>query len=87
MFALLREWDYDPLVQTPDHPGIGVQVDKIRADIRERGESRVSCNELFLLCSDEVPFAQELNGISEIAEWERWTFEYLPDGCVRFTSL
>jgi len=74
-------------VQTPNHPGIGAQVDKIRADIRKHGESRVGSNELFLLCPDDVSNAQELNGISEIAEWERWTFEYLPDGSVRFTNL
>jgi Protein of unknown function (DUF3606) len=28
-----------------------------------------------------------LSGIAEIAEWERWTFEYLPDGSVRFRNL
>jgi hypothetical protein len=75
------------LVQNPEHPGIGAQVDKIRADIRQHGESRVGCDELSLLCPNRVPIAQELNGISEIAEWEHWTFEYLPDGCVRFSNL
>jgi hypothetical protein len=70
-----------------DHPAIAAQVDKIRAEIRECGESYVGKNELFLLCPDEVSNAQELNGISEIAEWERWTFEYLPDGRVLFSNL
>ena len=79
--------DYDRRVQTPDHPGIGAQVDQIRAEIREHGESYVGKDELFLLCPDEISNAQELIGISEIAEWERWTFEYLPSGNVRFTSL
>jgi hypothetical protein len=75
------------LVQNPEHPGIGAQVDKIRAEIRQCGESRVGCAELTLLCPNEVSIAQELNGISEIAEWERWTFEYLPDGRVLFSNL
>ena len=44
-------------------------------------------DELFLLCPNEVSNAQELNGIAQIAEWERWTFEYLPDGSVRFSNL
>jgi hypothetical protein len=74
-------------VQTPDHPAIAAQVDKIRAEIRQYGESYVGKDELFLLCPDEVSNAQELIGISEIAEWERWTFEYLPSGSVRFSNL
>ncbi len=71
----------------PDHPGIAAQVEKIRAEIRQHGKSRVGCDELALLCANEVSNAQELNGIAQIAEWERWTFEYLPDGSVRFSNL
>ena len=74
-------------MQNPEQPGIAAQVDKIRAEIRQHGESRVGCHELSLLCPNEVSNAQELNGIAQIAEWERWTFEYLPDGSVRFTNL
>jgi hypothetical protein len=70
-----------------DHPAIAAQVDKIRAEIRQYGESYVGKDELFLLCPREVSNAQELNGIARIAEWERWTFEYLPNGCVRFSNL
>jgi hypothetical protein len=70
-----------------DHPAIAAQVDKIRAEIRQYGESYVGKDELFLLCPGEVSNAQELNGIAQIAEWERWTFEYLPDGRVRFSNL
>jgi hypothetical protein len=70
-----------------DHPAIAAEVDKIRAEIEKHGESRVGKDELFLLRSSEVSDAQGLIGISEIAEWERWTFEYLKDGSVRFTSL
>jgi hypothetical protein len=74
-------------MQNPDRPGIGAQVDKIRAEIRQCGESYVGKDELFLLRPGEVSNAQALIGISEIAEWERWTFEYLPSGGVRFSSL
>jgi hypothetical protein len=76
-----------PPSQNQLHPGIGAQIDKIRAEIRQCGESRVGCAELSLLCPGEVSNAQELNGIAQIAEWERWTFEYLPDGSVRFSTL
>jgi hypothetical protein len=44
----------------------------------------------FLSVSDssvKVSDAEGLIGIAEIAEWERWTFEYLPDGSVRFSKL
>ena len=74
-------------MQNPDQPGIAAQVDKIRAEIRQHGESRVGREELFLLRPNEVSDAQQLNGIAQIAEWERWTFEYLPDGSVRFSNL
>jgi hypothetical protein len=70
-----------------DHPAIAAQVDKIRAEIREHGECYVGKDELFLLCPDEVSDTQGLIGISQIAEWERWTFEYLPDGTLRFSNL
>jgi hypothetical protein len=69
------------------HPDIAAQVDKIRAEIQQHGESRVGCDELCLLCPDEVSAKQEKIGIEQIAEWERWTFEYLPDGSVRFSPL
>jgi hypothetical protein len=28
-----------------------------------------------------------ISRLAEIAEWKRWTFEYLPDGSVRFSNL
>lgn len=65
---------------------IASQVDKMRADIQRCGESHVGCPELTLLCP-EISAKEEKNGIEQIAEWERWTFEYLPDGSVRFSPL
>lgn len=70
-----------------EHPDIAAQVDKIRADIAQHGHCVVGCGELLLLCPTEVSGAQELNGIAQIAEWEHWTFEYLPNGRVRFSNL
>lgn len=69
-----------------DRTEIGAQVDKMRADIQRSGESHVGCHELKLLCP-ETSIKQEKNGVEQIAEWERWTFEYLPDGSVRFSPL
>jgi hypothetical protein len=65
---------------------IAAQVDKMRAEIQQCGVSRVGCEELTLLCSD-VSAKQEKIGIEQIAEWERWTFEYLPGGSVQFMPL
>src|ERR1700719_1949638 len=64
-------------------PDVITQVEKIRSEIREFGESRVGCEELSLLCSD-VSAMQEKIGIEQIAEYEGWSFQYLPDGHVRF---
>jgi hypothetical protein len=65
---------------------IATQVDKMRADIQRCGESHVGCPELKLLCP-EISAKEEKNGVEQIAEWERWTFEYLADGSVRFSPL
>jgi hypothetical protein len=67
-------------------PDVITQVEKIRLQIQEFGESRVGCEELSLLCSD-VTAEQEKIGIEQIAEYEGWTFQYLPDGHVRFSPL
>ena len=73
--------------ENSDRPEVALQVEKIRVEIRAFGESRVGCEELVFLCPSEVSPREELNGIAQIAEWERWTFEYLPDGSVRFSNL
>lgn len=65
---------------------IATQVDKMRADIQRCGESYVGGHELKLL-RPETPIPEEKIGIEQIAEWERWTFEYMPHGGVRFSPL
>jgi hypothetical protein len=67
-------------------PEVITQVNNIRSEIRQFGESRVGCEELVLLCSD-VTAAQEKIGVEQIAEYEGWTFQYLPDGHVRFAPM
>ena len=67
-------------------PAVITQVGKIRSEIQQFGESSVGCEELSLLCSD-VTAAQEKIGVEQIAEYEGWTFQYLPDGQVRFSPL
>lgn len=67
-------------------PAVITQVDKIRSEIQQFGESRVGCEELVLL-GPHVTAAQERIGIEHIAEYEGWTFRYLPDGRVRFAHL
>jgi hypothetical protein len=65
---------------------ISAQVDKMRADIQRYGESLVGCDELQLLRPGTSEKVAKI-GIEQIAEWERWTFKYLPDGSVLFTPL
>ena len=67
--------------------GIGTQVDKIRAEVEQCGESRVGCDELELLCRNEDSTGARLVALEQIAEWEHWTFRYFPDGAVVFTPL
>ena len=74
-----------PSMANYSKPEVITQVEKIRSEIRQFGESRVGCEELSLLCSD-VSAMQEKIGIEAIAEYEGWSFQYLPDGHVRFAS-
>ena len=72
-----------PSMANYSKPEVITQIEKMRSDIRQFGESRVGCEELSLLCSD-VSAMQEKIGIEAIAEYEGWSFQYLPDGHVRF---
>ena len=59
-----------PSMANYSKPEVLTQVEKIRSDIRQFGESRVGCEELSLLCSD-VSAMQEKIGIEQIAEYRR----------------
>lgn len=62
------------------------QIAKIRSGVRRDGECRVGCDELSLLCSNEVSPRAQLTAVNEIAQWEQWNFDFLADGRVRFFS-
>jgi hypothetical protein len=65
---------------------VAAQVDKMRADIRKNGECVVGCEELTLLCHAIVSGSDRIKGLEQIAQWEGWTFEVLPDDEVRFCN-
>jgi hypothetical protein len=65
---------------------LAIQVDKMRADIERCGESIVGCPELALLCP-ATSAADEKYGMEQIAEWEQWLFQRLPNGAVRFIPV
>ncbi len=67
-------------------PTVSEQVDKIREAIRENGIFIAGCEELSILCP-EVSEADRMVGIEQIAQWEGWLVEPLPDQTVRFRSL
>jgi hypothetical protein len=59
----------------------------MRAAIEAMGESIVTCDELLVLCEDEVLASNQWNAIARIAIEEEWSFTYFPDGSVRFAKL
>jgi hypothetical protein len=59
----------------------------VRQEIQEHGESVVGCEELRVLCPDEVPVSTQWNAIAKIAMSEGWSFTYFPDGTVAFANL
>ena len=70
-----------------DRPTLKSQVETVRQEIQEYGESVVGCAELRVLCPDEVPASTQWNAIARIAKSENWSFTYCPDGCVSFAKL
>jgi len=70
-----------------DRPTLESQVDIVRREIQECGESVVGCAELRVLCPDEVPASTQWNAIARIAKSENWSFTYCPDGSVSFAKL
>ena len=70
-----------------DRPTLKSQVEKVRQEIQEYGESVVGCEELRVLCPDEVPVSTQWNAIAKIAKSEGWSFTYFPNGSVGFANL
>jgi hypothetical protein len=70
-----------------DRPTLKSQVEIVRQEIQEYGESVVGCEELRVLCPDEVPVSTQWNAIARIAESEGWSFTYFPNGSVGFANL
>jgi hypothetical protein len=63
------------------------QVEKVRQEIQEYGESVICCEELRVLCPDEVPVSTQWSAIAKIAMSEGWSFTYFPNGNVGFANL
>jgi len=70
-----------------DRPTLQSQVEIVRQEIQEYGESVVGCAELRVLCPDEVPASTQWNAIARIAKNENWSFTYFSDGSVGFANL
>lgn len=70
-----------------DRPTLRSQVERVRQDIQEHGESIVGCEELRVLCPDEVPVSTQWSAIARIAKGEGWSFTYFPNGNVGFANL
>jgi hypothetical protein len=63
------------------------QVDNVRREIQESGESIVGCEELRVLCPDEFPPSTQWSAIAKIAMREGWSFTFFPNGNVGFANL
>lgn len=51
------------------------------------GESCATCEELRVLCLDEVTYSSQFTNITEIAQREGWSFTFMPDQSVCFAKL
>ena len=67
-------------------PLLRTQIDQIRHDVQIDGESFATCEELRLLCPNEVTFTRQLDRVTQIAQQENWNFAFLTDGSVRFAA-
>ena len=80
---MLRSATAQAVLDVAVNPQIAFEVAEIRAEIERRGESSVAPRQLSIL-SAKIPTAERLRRVAEIAEWEHWSFEFLPNGGVRF---
>ncbi len=64
-------------------PEVAEQIADIRERVAKGGEAVVKCDQLSILCPEVDP-ARRLRQIENIARWEKWGFQLLPYGAVRF---
>ena len=70
----------------PPRPLVRAQINQIRRNVQIDGESFATCDELRVLCPDEVTFSRQLDRVTQIAQQENWNFAFLTDGSVRFAA-
>ena len=70
-----------------ERPTLKSQVEKIRNEIEEYGESIVGCDELRVLCLGELVQNGQWEAIAKISINEGWSFTFFPDGSVRFAKF
>jgi hypothetical protein len=68
-------------------PPLQSQIDRIRHEIEEYGESTVGCEELSVLCPNTVLQSSKWDAIAKIAMSEHWSFTLFPDDSVCFAKL
>lgn len=65
---------------------VSTQVDRIRQAVRLDGFFVAGSKELAVLCSDGTSEQKTTTGIEQIAEWEGWACQRLPNAMVRFSA-
>jgi hypothetical protein len=70
-----------------ERPTLKSQIETMRREVQESGESVVRCEELRVLCADVVLVSNQWDAIAKIAINEGWSFTFFPDGSVRFAKL
>jgi hypothetical protein len=73
--------------ETHARPTLKSQIERVRQEIQEHGRSTVGCEELRVLCLDEVPASSRWDAIARIAKSEGWSFAFFPNGSVQFAKL
>ena len=63
-----------------------LEIERIRNEISERGESTVSAKELRRFY-DDATATEQWGHIAKLAIDEHWTFTFFPDGAIRFAKL
>ena len=66
---------------------VNPDVQRMRAEIEQSGETVLERDELNLLCRREIPVRHHWKTVAEIAINEGWSFTFFPDDSVRFSKL